>query len=396
VAALFVVTYAMATPLAAYGVFLPILTDTFGWSRGAVSSALSLNLLVGGLSGLILGPLADRREPRGMLTLTVSLAGAGFALVATVSALWHLYLFVGLIGGVGMSSFYLLSASTITRWFEARRGVALAAVLVGFNIGYITAGPLAAWLVAEVGWRTAYALIGSGSGLAAIIASATVRLPKRSDLPASPPPSAGAAASSAESGLIFADALADPRQWYMNGAWLLLGALSLMVSVHAVPFARDQGVGLAGASLALTAYGIGAVGGRLSAGALSDRFGTAATMRAAYLVETLSLAALLWVPSKGALLGALLLFGAGFAASDTMLVRAVPDVFGTRAVGAVIGVLSLGWRCGAALGPAAAGFLHDVTGSYALPFAAGPVAAMASWILFTLATSRPQRAVLHE
>jgi MFS family permease len=165
-----------------------------------------------------------------------------------------------------------------------------------------------------------------------------------------------------------------------------------MVSVHAVSFAHDQGVGLAGASLALTAYGIGAVGGRLAAGALSDRFGTAPTMRAAYLVEMLSLAGLLWVPSRGALLAALLLFGAGFAASDTMLVRAVPDVFGTRAVGAVIGVLSLGWRCGAALGPAAAGFLHDLTGSYTLPFAAGPAAALASWILFALATSRPKRA----
>jgi len=391
VAALFVVTYAMATPLAAYGVFLSILTDTFGWSRGAVSSALSINLLVGGLSGLILGPLADRREPGGMLALTVALAGAGFALVATVTALWQLYLFVGLMGGVGMSSFYLLSASTITRWFEAGRGFALAAVLVGFNIGYISAGPLSVWLIAEVGWRVAYGIIGSGCGLAAILAASTVRLPRSSERPVSSMPAQSAPASTAGSGLTFADALADPRQWCMNGAWLLLGSLSLMVSVHAVPFAHDQGVGLAGASLALTAYGIGAVGGRLASGAISDRFGTAATMRAAYLVEMLSLAALLWVPSRGALLAALLLFGAGFAASDTMLVKAVPDVFGTRAVGAVIGVLSLGWRCGAALGPAAAGFLHDLTGSYTLPFAAGPVAAMTSWILFEFATARPRR-----
>jgi len=391
VAALFVVTYAMATPLAAYGVFLSILTDTFGWSRGAVSSALSINLLVGGLSGLILGPLADRREPGGMLALTVALAGAGFALVATVTALWQLYLFVGLMGGVGMSSFYLLSASTITRWFEAGRGFALAAVLVGFNIGYISAGPLSVWLIAEVGWRVAYGIIGSGCGLAAILAASTVRLPRSSERPVSSMPAQSAPASTAGSGLTFADALADPRQWCMNGAWLLLGSLSLMVSVHAVPFAHDQGVGLAGASLALTAYGIGAVGGRLASGAISDRFGTAATMRAAYLVEMLSLAALLWVPSRGALLAALLLFGSGFAASDTMLVEAVPDVFGTRAVGAVIGVLSLGWRCGAALGPAAAGFLHDLTGSYTLPFAAGPVAAMTSWILFELATARPRR-----
>ena len=51
VAALFVVTYGVSVPLAAYGVFLPVLAEHFGWTRGAVSAALSLNLLVGGIAG---------------------------------------------------------------------------------------------------------------------------------------------------------------------------------------------------------------------------------------------------------------------------------------------------------------------------------------------------------
>ena len=59
----------------------------------------------------------------------------------------------------------------------------------------------------------------------------------------------------------------------------MLGAIILMVGVHAVPYVRDHGVGLATASLALTAYGIGSVCGRLTSGAVSDRFGTRATMR---------------------------------------------------------------------------------------------------------------------
>ena len=56
--------------------------------------------------------------------------------------------------------------------------------------------------------------------------------------------------------------------------------------------------------------------------------------------------------------------------------------------GAIMGVLGVGWRFGAALGPAAAGFLHDVTGSYAIPFGAAPLAVLVSWTLFTVATSR--------
>jgi len=182
-------------------------------------------------------------------------------------------------------------------------------------------------------------------------------------------------------------ALADPRQWCLNVAWLLLGGLAFMVTVHIVPFARDQGVSLAGASLALTAYGIGSVVGRVAAGAMSDRIGTITTMRAAYVVQALALLALLWLPSRDALFGSLAAFGAGFAAADTMIVKVIPDVFGVRAIGAIMGVLTLGWRSGAALGPAAAGFLYDLSGSYAVPFGAAPVVVLMSWALFAIATS---------
>ena len=150
VAALFTVTYGVSTPLAAYGVFLPVFAETFAWSRGAISTALSLNLLLGGVAGFGIGALADRHGPRVMLVVTVILAGSAFALVSTVGALWQLYLLVGVLGGIGMSSFYLLSTTTVTRWFDERRGLALALVLVGFNLGYISAGPLSAWLI-EIG-----------------------------------------------------------------------------------------------------------------------------------------------------------------------------------------------------------------------------------------------------
>jgi MFS transporter, OFA family, oxalate/formate antiporter len=399
VAALFAVTYGISTPLAAYGVFLPVLAEAFTWSRGSIAAALSVNLLLGGVAGFGIGALADRCGPRIMLALTVPLAGAGFALVSMVGARWHLYLFVGVMGGVGMSSFYLLSASTVTRWFEDRRGLALALVLVGFNLGYISAGPLAAWLIAQVGWRGAYALLGGGCGLLSLLAALTVRLPSALEIASLRRVSRRLEASrgvapgivsraAAEGGLTLHEALVDPRQWYLNVAWLLLGGLALMVSVHIVPFARDRGIGLAGASLALTAYGVGSVSGRIAAGAVSDRLGTLPTIRAAYVIQGLALLALWWLPSREALLGCLAAFGIGFAASDTMIVKVIPDIFGVRAIGAVMGVLTLGWRSGAAVGPAAAGFLYDVTGSYAVPFGGASWAVLLSWLLFRQAAAR--------
>ena len=387
VGALFVVSYGISTPLAAYGVFLPVLADHFGWSRGAISAALSVNLLVGGVAGFGVGALADRRGPRLLLVVTVILAGTAFALVSMVTALWQLYLLIGLLGGIGMSSFYLLSTATVTHWFDERRGLALALVLVGFNLGYISGGPLAAWLITHMGWRTAYCVLGGGCGLLSFCAAITVRLPRpteRRDLLRAAPGPVGA-------GVTLRQSLADPRQWGLNLSWLLLGGLALMISVHAVPFARDRGVSLADASLALTAYGIGSVAGRLTAGFISDRVGTRLTINTAYMFEIVALLALLWFPSRAALLASLVLFGAGFAASDTMVAKVIPEVFGVRAIGAIMGVLALGWRVGAAIGPAAAGFLYDVTGSYMIPFGAAPVAVALSWLLFTLSTSRGRR-----
>jgi MFS transporter, OFA family, oxalate/formate antiporter len=386
VAALFMVTYGVSTPLAAYGVFLPVFAETFGWSRGAISTALSVNLLLGGFAGFVIGALADRHGPRVMLVITVVLAGSAFALVSTVGALWQLYLLVGVLGGVGMSSFYLLSTTTVTRWFTERRGLALGLVLVGFNLGYITAGPLSAWLIGTVGWRGAYALLGGVCGLVTMLAALTVRLPGAGEAVESR--AVGIAAAAGGRDVTLADALADPRQWYLNVSWLLLGALSLMVSVHIVPFAHDQGISLAEASLALTAYGAGAVGGRIGSGFVSDRIGTFTAIRLGYGLQVIALAVLLWFPSREVLLASLMVLGVGFAASDTMLAKAVPDVFGTRALGAILGVLNLGWRFGAALGPATAGFLYDVTGSYAIPFGAAPFAVLASWGLFALGSSR--------
>ena len=398
VAALFVMTFGIATPLAAFGVFLPVLAEAFGWSRGAISTALSINLVIGGLAGFGVGALSDRFGPRVLLVPTVALAGTGFALVSTVGALWQLYLFVGVLSGLGMSSFYLLSATTVTHWFDERRGLALALVLVGFNLGYIGGGPLAAWLITTVGWRSAYAMLGGGCGLIALVAALYVRLPRPSEAATLRLPSARDHAPdhptggpTGRRGATLAEALVDPRQWCLNFAWLLLGGLAFMLTVHIVPFARDHGVSLGGASLALTAYGMGSVVGRVTAGALSDRIGTGLTMRIAFALQIMALVALLWLPSRETLLGSLATFGAGFAAADTMIAKAIPEVFGMRAIGAIMGVLTLGWRAGAALGPVGAGFLYDATGSYSVPFGAAPLVVVASWALFATATSRRRR-----
>jgi MFS family permease len=283
-----------------------------------------------------------------------------------------------------MSAFYVLSTSTVARWFDARRGLAMGIVLTGFNLGFVVGSPTAAWLIAHAGWRAAYAILGVSCGLIGILAAFAVRNPPAPAGASPSPPSASAAHHS--SGVSLRQALADRRLWGFNASWFLMGLVLTMLSVHVVPFARDRGIDLAQAALSLTAYGLGAVAGRLVFGAASDRLGPRLTMGVCFGLQVVALIALV-APSAGLLPVVMAVYGFGFAGADTAIVRAIPDVFGLRALGAIMGVLALGWRCGAALGPAVAGFSYDLAGSYAVPFGAAPVLTLASFALVAFAAS---------
>lgn len=387
VAALFVVNACVASAVAAFGVFLPVLSEIFGWRRGAISLALSINLLWGGLMAFPIARIADRRGPRAVLAATVAVGALGFALTASVGALWQFYLSYGLLVGTGLSSIYILSSATVARWFERRRGLALAIVLSGFNLGWLIGGPLAAYLISQRGWRAAYLGLGALLALLAIPASLGVRDPSAAEEPpATRSGGAGAPAAPGHAGLRLA--LADPRLWSMTAAWLLLGLVFMMVSVHSVPYARDRGLPLEWAALALTAFGIGAAAGRLAAGVAADRIGTAVTMRWCLVVQGVALLALLVGPPEWALVPILVVFGVGASGADNTLVKSVPEVFGLASLASIMSVLGLGWRAGAALGPAAAGFTHDVTRSYDGAFAAALAALTASLVLFARGSRR--------
>ncbi len=370
--------YSVSNPFAAFGVFLPILADTFGWSRGAISLAMSLNLMLGAFLGFVIGAVADRRGPRLPLIVTVALTGAGFALASLVQSLWHLYLYVGVIAGIGMSAFYILATATVSRWFVTGRGLALGLVLIGFNLGFMTGAPIAAFLIERLGWRLALVVLGGGFGLVGVAASLVVRFPPGAVTPASGP-RRGA----------LREIVGDWRLWAFSVSWLLTGFVMLMITVHVVPFARDRGIELKAAAFALTAYGLGAVIGRVLGGTAADRVGTIPVMWTFYGVQAVALLPLLTTPSQSTVLAVLVVFGIGFAGADTVFAKAVPEVFGLKAIGAVFGFLALGWRWGAALGPAFAGFMHDATGSYMIPFGTAPIAVLASFVLFVLAVRAP-------
>lgn len=385
-AACLVVMFGVWNAHAGFGVFLPVLAAEFGWSRGAISIAASLNLIVGGIVAFFIGAASDRYGPRPALFLSALLVAGLYVLASRLDALWHLYLVLGVLMGLGMSSVYLVPTTTVSRWFHERRGLALGILLAGLNLAYLTGPLISAYLISNLGWRTTYLVLAGLVFALAVPASLLTRFPPggSADGPGD--------RTAAPGGLTVREALRDRRLWLLVTAWLLSGFSTMMMAVHLVSYVKDRGVSLESASLALTILGTGTIAGRLIFGVASDRLGTQRTFRFCMVMQIISLTWIVTGPSLGALDILIFWYGLTGAGTDTTILTGAVETFGVRALGAVMGIMSFGWRIGAASGPAVAGFLYDATGAYTLAFGLGAAALAVSFAFFTLATRQRLRA----
>jgi predicted MFS family arabinose efflux permease len=258
--------------------------------------------------------------------------------------------------------------------------LALGILLAGLNLAFVTGPRLSAFLIERFGWRTTYLVLGALVWILAIPGSLFTRFP---------PAATGAATdrSVASGGSTIREALADRRLWLLVMAWMLLGFNQMMMSIHLVSYVKDRGVTLERAALALTILGAGTIVGRILIGMAADRIGTKPMFWFCLTIQVTTLLAVIAGPSLSILNFLLFWLGLSAAGSDTTLVKGAVETFGVRAIGAVMGVLSLGWRCGAALGPTAAGFIYDATGTYVLAFALAAVGLALSSAFFTFGTA---------
>lgn len=103
-----------------YGVFFIPLHDEFGWSRAAISGARSLTMITWGLMSIPLGNLNDRFGPRIIMVICGCFFGVGYFLISQTNYIWQLYLFHGIIVGIGVSASDVILLSTVARWFIKR------------------------------------------------------------------------------------------------------------------------------------------------------------------------------------------------------------------------------------------------------------------------------------
>ena len=120
-----------------YGVFFKPLTMEFGWTRAMISGASSLSMLVCGLLGIGMGRLTDRFGPRMIMVVCGFFLGLGYFLMSQINTIWQLYLFYGVLIGIGLSAIDVSLLSTVVRWFVNKRGMMSGIVNVGTGVGML-------------------------------------------------------------------------------------------------------------------------------------------------------------------------------------------------------------------------------------------------------------------
>jgi len=364
-----------------YGIFLKSIEAEFAMSRGAASGVFSAYMLLCCVLAAVGGWALDRYGPKRVGILLGTFTGLSLVLTSQARAPWQLFLTYSLLLALGTGPIYGVVNTTASRWFLQRRGVAVGITSSGGGVGAIAIAPFATFLIAHYSWRTAFAVMGVLAAVA-MIGSALLlikdprdagHLPdgvSRAPGPASSRPPTGAGAE----GLTLRRALVERSFWLLVASWFLLSLSLHMVFIHVVPYAVGMGVSPIDASLILSVMGLANILGRLAVGRLSDLIGPRALGVVCPLVQC---GALLWLLGSDQL-WMLYVFGAAFGflwgGTGTITTVLTVDLFGTRSLGTIMGLMSGGWAVGAAVGPAIGGFVFDATGHYLAAFGAGAAA----------------------
>ena len=345
-----------------------------GFSRETVSLAVSINLMLFGLTAPFAAALMERFGVRRVVACALLLIALGSGLTTLMTRGWQLVALWGLLVGVGTGSMALVFAATIAnRWFVRRRGLVTGVLTAGSATGQLVFLPVLSLLVEKHGWRAA-SLVVAGAALAVVPLVLLLMRERPSDLgllpygatgPVPPPPAAGSPARAAVGALRFASH--RPAFWLLVGGFAICGATTNgLVGTHFIPAAHDHGMPMTTAADLLALVGVFDVVGTIASGWLTDRMDSRRLLGWYYALRGLSLFALpsLFAAAPHAkMLVFILFYGLDWVATVPPTVALCRELFGEK------GTLVFGWvfashQVGAGIAASVAGELRTSLGSY--------------------------------
>ena len=339
-----------------FAAFFENFAKEFAAQRADVSWIFGLCGLVYFVLGAGGGMLADRWGPRMVCMTGMVFIAMGLFLTSLAQSLTTVYLSYGLLVGLGIALVYTPSIACVQPWFNKRRGLASGIASAGVGAGTLILPVVVSYLLIEVNWREALQLMSAGVLLIGLTAGFLL---KRA-------PNLSGNTSGQLPGLTISATLKTPSfKWLYMGT--LLGAPVMFVPfAHISAAARDAGVPDAQAVGLVGLIGIGSLVGRFAIGWLADRMGRIKTLM--LMQGLMGLSYLVWAGAQDPWMFAVfaLWFGLSYGSIVSLLPAICMDLFGGRAVSAIIGTLYTVAALGNLLGPVLAGQVFDMTQSYAL------------------------------
>jgi len=367
-----------------FGVFFIPLSTEFGWTRAMLSGASSLCFFLMGLVGIVAGRLNDRLGPRLVMTACGLSLGLGYLLMSQVGAIWHFYLFYGVIVALGMSGADVSLLSTVARWFVKRRGMMSGVIKAGAGVGMLIMPLVAHWLISIYGWRTSYAVFGSAVlALSVSAAQALRRDPGKKGLLPDGDEVEVEDKTPEASRLSLKQAIHTRQFWLLSAMFLLFVFCANTVIIHIYPHAVDLGMSSTTAANILATIGGASIAGRFVMGSAGDRVGNKLALLIDLALLTLALLWLQLAREEWMLYAFAALYGFAHGGLFALISPVVAELFGLSSHGIILGIVTFSGTVGGTIGPVLAGYIFDITGSYQFDFLVLAAASVIATLLTT-------------
>jgi MFS family permease len=389
VAALLAASVSLGAPYVAIVALKPIAAE-LGGLRSIPSGAMSLAVLGTGVGGLAMGWVAERIGIRAVVMFGAVMVCAGLALSSRGEA-WQLYVGHGLlIGLIGNGAINAPLYVYVTKWFEHRRGTALALIASGQYVAGACWPPLFERAIATYGWRQTmvtfgFVVVGVVVPLAALFLRPPPEAPKLAVAGGTP----GAKARVFELPPNAAFAL-------LAGASFLCCIPMAMPSAHVIALCGDLGMTAAKGAAMLTVMLVCAFIARQLWGWLSDGLGGLMTLLIGSLAQAVAITGFVVTQDEAGLFAVAAAFGFGLSGLIPAYILTARQLFPAREASWRIPTLLLTAMSGMATGSWLAGVIYDHYGFYAPAFATGLAFNVANFAIIATLVVLSRMALAHQ